>query len=399
MFTNHELERYAKVLLWGLKTARGKPFRRNDVVRIAFDLEGLGLAEACYRLCIKEGLRPFARISQTASMELDMYRFGCKDQWGFIPEGTGELNHSLNGSIFILAPSSLTHLRDIDPTRIGVAMRAAKPFRDILNRREEKGLFGWTLCSMPTRALAEKAGMGPKAYAEEIRKGCYLDKADPIGEWKRIFRAAMEIKKELNGMKVKHLRVESPSFDLKVTPGERRRWMGVSGHNIPSFEIFTSPDWRGTEGGYFSNLPTYRSGNLVKGVRILFRAGKAVKVTADTGEAFTRKMLATDPDACKIGEFSLTDKRFSRINRFMAETLYDENFGGRYGNCHVALGSSYSDTFAGDPALLTKAKKRTLGFNDSALHWDLVNTEKKTVTAVLANGKNRVIYENGQFTL
>ena len=93
-----------------------------------------------------------------------------------------------------------------------------------------------------------------------------------------------------------------------------------------------------------------------------------------------------DPGACRLGEFSLTDKRFSKIDRFMANTLFDENFGGAHGNCHVALGSSYADTYAGDPSQLTKALKDKLGFNDSALHWDLVNTEKKRVEAYLKGG-------------
>ena len=81
----------------------------------------------------------------------------------------------------------------------------------------------------------------------------------------------------------------------------------------------------------------------------------------------------------------------------MANTLYDENYGGRFGNCHLALGSSYSDTYDGDPARLTKERKKSLGFNDSALHWDLVNNEKKMVTAHLGSGKKIIIYENGMF--
>jgi len=106
-----------------------------------------------------------------------------------------------------------------------------------------------------------------------------------------------------------------------------------------------------------------------------------------------------DRGASQIGEFSLTDRRFSKIDRFMADTLFDENFGGRHGNCHIALGSSYADAFAGDPATLTKSAKASLGFNDSALHWDLVNTEKKRVTAALRGGGKTVIYENGMFAV
>jgi aminopeptidase len=171
----------------------------------------------------------------------------------------------------------------------------------------------------------------------------------------------------------------------------------VSGHNIPSYEIFLSPDWRGTEGTFFANLPSFRSGNYVEGVRLTFRKGVAVDVRAETGEDFVRKQLSMDRGACRVGEFSLTDRRFSRIDRFMADTLFDENHGGASGNCHIALGSSYSDTYTGNPAELTKERKRSLGLNDSALHWDLVNTEDKTVTARLKTGKSVVVYERGIF--
>ena len=115
------------------------------------------------------------------------------------------------------------------------------------------------------------------------------------------------------------------------------------------------------------------------------------------GTDFVKKQLKIDKGADKLGEFSLTDKRFSRIDHFMANTLYDENYGGKNGNCHIALGSSYSNTYAGDSKKLTAARKRDLGFNESALHWDLVNTEKKRVTAHLKSGKTISIYENGRF--
>jgi aminopeptidase len=173
--------------------------------------------------------------------------------------------------------------------------------------------------------------------------------------------------------------------------------VGISGHNIPSFELFLSPDWRGTEGSFYADQPTYRSGNYVKGVRLHFRTGSVVKASAEQGEEFLIKQIAMDNGANKLGEFSLTDKRFSKISTFMANTLYDENYGGKSGNCHVALGASYSDTYDGDAAELTPDKKKDLGFNDSALHWDLINTEKKRVVAQLVSGKRVTIYEAGMF--
>jgi aminopeptidase len=200
-------------------------------------------------------------------------------------------------------------------------------------------------------------------------------------------------------MKVNFYHIESEHTDLFITPGEKRKWVGISGHNIPSFEIFLSPDWRGTRGIYFSNQPSFRNGNYVKGVRLEFKKGAVVNIEAQQGKNFVARQLSMDKGANKVGEFSLTDKRFSRINRFMANTLFDENFGGEYGNCHVALGASYADTYSGNPKELTGEKKKRLGFNDSALHWDLVNTEKKRVVAHLASGKKTTIYENGEFAI
>jgi aminopeptidase len=137
----------------------------------------------------------------------------------------------------------------------------------------------------------------------------------------------------------------------------------------------------------------------VESVTLTFEKGKVVRSEAAKGGGFLAKQVAMDPGAARVGEFSLTDKRFSKIDRFMANTLFDENYGGKNGNCHLALGASYSDTYAGNVSSLTKDRKKKLGFNDSALHWDLVNTEDKRVAAYLKGGKKAVIYEKGMFAL
>ncbi|MGD9024804.1 MAG: aminopeptidase, partial [Desulfobacterales bacterium] len=217
-------------------------------------------------------------------------------------------------------------------------------------------------------------------------------------EWQHIYRQAQAIKRWLNRLPVTALHVKSKNVDLHISLGDKRRWVGISGRNIPSFEIFISPDWRGTQGTYYADQPSYRSGNYVRGIRLEFENGRLVQTIAVKGQDFVRHQLKMDHGASRLGEFSLTDKRFSRINRFMANTLYDENYGGPNGNCHIALGSSYSNTYAGKPVELTKPLKRKLGFNESALHWDFVNTEKKRVVALLKSGKKVTIYENGKFT-
>jgi aminopeptidase len=110
-----------------------------------------------------------------------------------------------------------------------------------------------------------------------------------------------------------------------------------------------------------------------------------------------KKIMNTDKGASQIGGYSLTDRRFSKIDRFMADTLFDENHGGKHGNCHVAIGNAYADTYTGDISKLSEVTKKKLGYNDSAVHWDLISTEDKKVTATLKNGKKVTICEKGQF--
>jgi len=399
MLTENNLEKYADVLLWGLKTARKVAMKKNEIVLIQYDLAALKLAEILYARLLDLGMRPVQRMISTSNMELSFYSKANPRQLTFITPGDEELYKNINGRIYLHAPQSLTHLKDIDPARIGKAIVSRKPLKDILDKREELRQYAWTLCIVPTEELARQAKMSLKQYSTQVIKGCYLDCDDPVAQWLQIHKEVTAIKKGLSSLKVKYFHMESANLDLRITPGDERQWIGVSGHNIPSFEIFVSPDWRGTEGIYYANLPSFRSGNYIEDVRITFTKGKAVKIEAKVGEDFVKKQLAMDAGARQIGEFSLTDKRFSRIDRFMAETLFDENFGGKNGNCHIALGSSYSDTYSGDPAKLTPALKKKLGFNDSALHWDLVNTEQKTVTAHLTDGRKTIIYDCGVFKI
>ncbi len=398
ILTPKKIEKYADVLIWGLENARkGGKVPRYDVVRVAFDLAALPLAEVLHRKLVRKRFHVVMRALGSPGMEKNFFTYADDKQLAYCGKYDYAFAETINGHIYLNAPTSLTHMKSVDPRKIGKAAVARKPLRDIMEKREEAGRFSWTLCTYPTAELAKQAGMSLKKYAEQIERACFLNLPDPVKKWKWVRRQSRDIKRWLNSMKIDTFRLESRSMDLKIRYGEKRRFIGVDGHNIPSFEIFTSPDWRGTEGVYYSDLPSYRDGNYVEKVRLEFKKGRAVKITAAKGEAYVRACLKMDKGACQLGEFSLTDRRFSKIDRFMADTLFDENFGGKNGNCHLAVGSSYSDTFDGNPKKLTKAYKRKLGYNDSSLHWDLVNTEDKRVTAKLKNGKTVTLYEGGQF--
>jgi aminopeptidase len=397
VFTKRQLENYAETLIWGLGAERQRPLKRGDVIILRVQFDAMPLAEVVHRKLVELGLNVVFRYLPNPAIEKDFYQLSDKAQRTFVNAGEKEFYESNHGLIALNSPASLTHLKDVDPKRIAEVAIAKRPLRKIWDRLEEKGQFSWTLCTYPTEELARRARLSMKEYTAQIVKACYLDEKDPVARWKRTYKDCMSVKKWLKGLRIETFRVQTKNMDIEIKLGERRRFKGVSGANIPSFEVYTSPDWRGTRGTYYANLPSFRSGNIVQGIRLTFKDGRAVKVRAAQGEDFVKKTLATDKGACQLGEFSLTDIRFSKIDKFMADTLFDENFGGRHGNCHVALGVSYSDTFDGDPGRLTEAAKKTLGFNDSSIHWDIINTEDKLVTAECRGGRTVVVYENGKF--
>ena len=397
-FTNLQNKKYAEVMVWAMETTRknGK-FKPYDTVLLRSDLAALPLAQAVYQKLLEKRYHVITRFTAPEAFSKEFYLHADDKQLTFVAPGEKEFQGAINGLIALRAPQDLTHLKQADPARLAKSAVAHKPLREILDVREQQGFFAWTLCNYPTEELAKRAGLSAKEYAAQVARACFLNEKDPVKKWQEVTAQITEIGRWLSALPIKTLHVTSAQMDFEVLLGEKRRFIAGGGCNVPSFEIFTSPDWRGTRGIYFADLSSYRSGNYVRGVKLEFKDGRVVKATAQQGGNFVRKMLAMDKGASQIGEFSLTDRRFSKITKFMADILYDENFGGKYGNCHVAVGASYADTFTGAPEALTKSLKEKLGFNDSSLHWDLINTEDKTVTARLKDGSTQVVYEKGQF--
>jgi aminopeptidase len=308
------------------------------------------------------------------------------------------LAEQIDHRVAILCDTDLRALQDVDPAKLMKRGEVSKPFYDWLETKENAGKFTWTLGLYGTEQMAKEAGLSLEEYWQQIVEACYLDRENPIAEWRKLYQEIDRISGALDDLEIESVHVTGADVDLKLKIGKDRKWMGGSGRNIPSYEIFTSPDWRGTSGWIRINQPLYRYGNIIRGIELWFENGVVVKSRATQNEKVLQEMIATK-NADKLGEFSMTDADHSRITKFMAETLFDENMGGQFGNSHVALGTSYKDCYKCDPAKLDKADWEKLGYNDSSVHTDVVTTTDRTVTATLQDGSQKVIYKNGHFTL
>ncbi len=391
------LENYAKIFV-NFALNSGKGIKKGDVVYLVAEMPGLPLAKEVYKAILLSGGFPMVKLVDD-DFQLIHYQVATEAQLAFFPEKSMKgLADQIDQWIRILACKDPLSLRNVDPRKIMLSTHSGKKFRDWLDAKEDQGRFSWTLGLYGTAGAAREAGLTEKEYWKQITKACFLDDKDPVGRWKKVFVAITRIVRQLDALPIERLHVKASDTDLWITLGKKRRWLGGSGRNIPSFEIFTSPDWRGTEGKIHFNLPLYRYGNLLKDVRLEFKNGRVVKASAGQNEKFLKQMIA-QKNADKIGEFSLTDRRFSRITKFMANSLYDENHGGRFGNTHIAVGKSYHDTYTGNAERMTSANWEKLGFNHSPEHTDIIATTDRTVTAFLKGGERKIIYEGGEFTL
>lgn len=300
--------------------------------------------------------------------------------------------------LFIIAETNKKELEGIDPKKIMMRQKAHKQYMDWRNEKENAGKLTWTLALFGTTDAAKEAGISLEEYWNQIIKACYLDKENPVEEWKKVFAEVDRLKNELNKMNIKKLHVKSKKNNLTIGIGKNRQWLGGTGRNIPSFEVYISPDCRLTEGEIYFDQPLYRYGNIIKNVYLKFKDGKVIDAKAEQGENVLKEMIATE-NADRVGEFSLTDIRMSKIDRFMAETLFDENFGGKYGNTHIALGNAYKDSYPGNPSKVKKEEWAEMGYNESVIHTDIVSTEDRIVTAELESGEEKIIYKNGMFVI
>jgi aminopeptidase len=396
------LERYADVLV-NFALGGGAGVKHGDVVRVTAHEVAKPLYVELHRAVWRAGGHTIGHYlpddDAESNLSRDFYELAGDEQIDFFADAflRGMIDQ-IDHQVTVLSETDMYALEGVDPALIMRSGRAITPAMDWRTEKENAGRFTWTLGLYGTAAMAAEAALTEEAYWQQITDACFLDEDDPIARWRQVSEQIGVYVARLNALPIEALHVVGADVDLRVTLGERRQWVGGSGRNIPSFEIFTSPDWRGTEGWIAFNQPLYRYGNLVRGVRLEFVDGRVVKATADHNEQVITEMVASE-NADKVGEFSLTDRRFSRISKFMAETLYDENVGGPFGNTHIALGKSYHDCYAGDPASVTREEWDRLGFNESSVHTDIVSTTDRTVTATLRGGGEQVIYAGGEFQL
>ncbi len=403
--TEKTLQKYAQLIVgFGLRNRDGAKPKQGSVVQFIVPEAAKPLYYHLQRAIMKAGYNPLGVFLPSSDKKYNFqeafYADTSEDQLNFCPliQQKG-LIEQIDCTIHILAETHPHALAHIDSQKVLQRAQAQKKASNLRRKKIDEGKLNWTIALYGTDAMANEAGLTPRQYWNQIIKACYLDTKNPITQWEKINNIVQTTAKTLTNLQIKSIHISGVDADLTVGIGKNRKWAAGGGNNIPSYEVFTSPTWQEVNGWIRLNQPHYRYGKKIEGIELWFKKGKVVRSKATKNHNLLKSMLQT-PGGNKLGEFSLTDMRLSRINKFMADILYDENTGGKFGNTHIALGASFKECYKGKIQKEWKKKDwDAMGFNHSVIHSDIISTTDRTVTATLYDGSKKVIYKKGIFTI
>ena len=286
-----------------------------------------------------------------------------------------------------------------DPVRSGRAFQVdfiRRWGRSIAHRE-----LAWTLVGCPVEGWAQQVFGEPDVERlwDAVSATVRLDAPDPVAAWQERLGKLNAIAAALNAHKFDAIRYRGPGTDLSVGLLPSAKFMSAGqfttswGHahvpNLPTEEVFTSPDCRRTEGTIRSTRPLGIGGRVINGLALTFKDGRITQVRAEgDGADVIRTQIATDPGAPYLGEIALVDNesRVGEAKLIFWNTLYDEN-----ATCHIAYGHGF-DFAVGDE------KDREVGLNHSAVHTDfMVGGPEVEIDGIEKSGKAVPILREDRF--
>jgi aminopeptidase len=327
------------------------------------------------------------------------------DTLGYVPPWYGEriltLGSERAARISLSGPVSPGLMDDIDPA---LASRDRLPALRESIVVVNQGTTNWTIgpCPTPDWAQLVHPRLSPEAALghlwDQIARICRLDEPDSIAAWEARLAQLKDVTRGLDELALDALHFEGPGTDLRIGLFGSSQWLAgkletVDGiahaPNIPTEEVFTTPDPERVDGVVRSTKPLFTSGRVVRGLRVRFESGRAVEVDADEGAELVRGLVARDEGASRLGEVALVDRegRVGHEDTVFFDTLLDENAAS-----HIALGQAYGFAIAEEDD-----RGR---INTSEIHEDfMIGSDEVAVTGIQRDGTEVPLLRDGSWEI
>jgi aminopeptidase len=318
-------------------------------------------------------------------------QYAAEDSLDFVPPWYGQRMKALGehrcAAIALTGPVAPRIMDGIDPARLARdLLPQVRESIEIVNHRTAN----WTAAPCPTLAWAELVHpeLAPEEAFErlwhDVTHVCRVDEPDPVAAWEKRIGDLLSVAGQLDELRLDALRFEGPGTDLTVGLFRSGRWQcarlrTVDGivhvPNLPTEEVFTTPDPARVEGWVRSTKPLFVSGAMVDGLRVRFERGQAVEIEAEHGADTLRALAQRDAGASRLGEVALVDgeSRIGNLDTVFFDTLLDENAAS-----HIALGEGLD---------FTVGEEEQPRINHSELHIDfMIGSDEVAVTGIEPGG-------------
>ena len=291
--------------------------------------------------------------------------------------------------IFIVSPIPGI-FNDIDDEKLALVSKIKSESKRYFVYKETSYKISWTI--IPLYNEYWESALGIKNLEKVLYDICMVDEK-VLENWNDTLKKAKVFKDKLNSLKLDYL-VYTNSLGTNLKVGLPKGYIYETAGdedvlvNMPSYEVFTSPDYRKTDGIVYSSKPLYYNGAVIEEFNITFKDGKAVEWHAKKGEKLLESIIKYDDNSCYLGEAALVEysSKISKTNIIFKTTLLDEN-----ASCHLALGCGFGK---GSKSSLLKR-----GINQSKVHVDFMIGTPDLKIVGYKDGREVLIMENGDFVI
>jgi aminopeptidase len=391
---DERLERYAELVV-----RVGANVQPGQEVFLFANVEHRDLARALTRQAYRAGASYVQVRYGDDHVRRAMIELGPDEALTYAPEWVKTFVESCTGNAMIATTGDPEPdlLADLDGERVGRAV--AREIVQIRMRQMSENAVNWCVVGAPNEGWAKQVFGEPDVERlwEKVAFCMRLDEPDPVAAWREHLARLEERTTRLNELHADALRYRGPGTDLTVGLLPNVRWgAGASDTaagiryvaNMPTEEVFTSPDARRAEGTIRSTMPRALFGQIVRGLELTFEQGRAVRVEAETGAELVRSHFGTIENADRLGELALVTREslVGQSGTLFIDTLFDEN-----ATCHIAYGMGLPFLCDGEPVE---------GLNVANMHVDfMVGGPELEVDALLADGTVVPLIRNEEWQL